>query len=206
MKRIITIIAIGSVILLLACLFTSRSRRGLVSKPVIAPQCDSILYDIADINSHNIKCIKVGYLRERGFKKIPTEVFELQNLEVLDLSMNEIDSIPDAIEKLANLKVIAIEHSSIFYLSDKIGELQHLERLSFVDTKIRYLPNSVCKLQNLQKITIMGSDIEDLPSCLIYLPNIKRIFIKNFDEIPFIRKSFKDSLKNYLPNCQINID
>ena len=87
-----------------------------------------------------------------GLDRIPDEVFELNQLEVLDLSYNALSFIPESISQLKNLKKLI------------------LFRNKFTD-----LPKAILKLQDLVSLKISSNSLQEIPTWLSNLSNLKEL-------------------------------
>ncbi|XP_059642644.1 disease resistance protein RUN1-like [Cornus florida] len=125
----------------------------------------------------------------RGCKslfEIKQSICSLKNLKVLDISCAEIRKLPDEIWMLQNLEVM--DASQCHYLEGGIpgnmGNLSNLSFLSFYDSKIQSLPKSILGLTRLQTLNIGGcTELElqpGLPSSIrilnvTYVPNLTNL-------------------------------
>ena len=81
----------------------------------------------------------------RQLTQIPGEVFELERLEVLDLSNNELTTVPKSIAKM-----------------------QKLTKLYLSDNQLTTVPESILKLQNLKTLELEGNPIETPPPEVVF--------------------------------------
>jgi len=96
----------------------------------------------------------------------PTCICDLENLEVLDLSNNEIGEIPSEIYRLRNMREMIIFRNCIKYISPNFGTLSKLKKLDINSNKITYLPSSFCFL-NLQYLNIEQNPLLSPPINII---------------------------------------
>jgi internalin A len=87
----------------------------------------------------------VPVIKKKQLTQIPVEVFELEHLEVLNLSYNQLTTVPESISKLKNLT------SLILY-----------------QNQLTTVPESIAKLQNLEKLWLEGNPIETPPPEVVF--------------------------------------
>jgi Leucine-rich repeat (LRR) protein len=129
--------------------------------------------------------------------KIPSEVFELTQLEILNLNGHEIKEIPEGINRLSNLKELHIFWSSlsltqISYLLSVLPHLTYLgirwcnsyEQLLNTLTNIQQLgidltynelttiPDSITKLVNLTELNLTDNKLATIPDSITKLGNL----------------------------------
>lgn len=127
------------------------------SNPVETPQSGNTL----DLSNQNLT-------------KVPDSVFNKTNLEVLNVSNNQLTGALQAeIRKLQNLRVLNASNNRMTGVPAEIGQLQNLEVLDLSNNSLTGLPNELGNLKNLKTLNISGNNyseadlngiIEKLPS------------------------------------------
>ena len=85
----------------------------------------------------NLKELEIdGY----GLKSIPSEVFNLIHLTLLNLHRNEIMEVSDGIIALERLRILRINNNKLKKLSSKIGLLPHLIELHLQENELSEIP------------------------------------------------------------------
>ncbi|XP_051166849.1 PH domain leucine-rich repeat-containing protein phosphatase 2 isoform X2 [Leptopilina boulardi] len=79
-------------------------------------------------------------LERNNLQKIPWELLQLENLNILNLSDNKIEKIPPEICELVNLKELNLDRNEIKELPEEVGELRHLKIISLAGNSISSLP------------------------------------------------------------------
>jgi len=143
--------------------------------------------------------VKELSLREKGYSKIPDQIFKFSNLEILDLSLNKIDSIPNAIKELENLKFLLLAYSEVKFITPKINQLKNLENINLLDNQISKIPDEVCSLEKLRKINLAGNKLEGLPDCLCNLKTLKVLGISYRKDEKHLTKEEYLRFKECLP-------
>jgi Leucine-rich repeat (LRR) protein len=76
----------------------------------------------------------------------PEKIYQLQQLEELSLSYNQICILPESISQLNNLKSFKINSNKLDFLPESIGNLTKLTSLDISSNKIKSLPELICQL------------------------------------------------------------
>lgn len=106
-------------------------------------------------------------------KKIPEEIGQLANLEILDLGRNRIDYFPPQIKNLTKLRILRFEYSNIKEIPSFISSLRYLEEIDIRMNGRVVLPNSLSEFKNLK--ILMGDcelSLKDQAELKKRFPNI----------------------------------
>ncbi|KAI5959957.1 CYR1 [Candida pseudojiufengensis] len=152
-----------------------------------------VLY--ASRNSISAFCDKMQNLRLLHFDKNPiTElqfVFDLQMLNILDLSKAKITSMPsEFISKIPNIEKLVLDKNHLVNLPNEIGQLNKLSYLSIYSNNLQILPNSFGNLLNLQYLDLHSNNIQSLPGEIwnlksLMLLNVASNNLTSFPKPPF---------------------
>ena len=74
---------------------------------------------------------------------IPTGIYSLKYLRVLDMSKNLLSTLPEDIGRLKGLKVLRLSGNSFERVPPTIGHLAHLTELDMSRNRIRRLPPEI---------------------------------------------------------------
>ena len=115
-------------------------------------------------NRYNIVTTDRLYLDAKKITTIPSSVFKLTNLELLDGNVyhsnnGRITEIPSEIQNLTKLKEIHFQNNKITEIPDTIGNLQNLLVLNLRNNQITQIPDSVLNLPNLKVIDLFGNPL-----------------------------------------------
>jgi len=89
------------------------------------------------------------------FKEVPECIGKLINLKHLYLGQNnQLKKLPDTLWNLKNLEVLDLDTSPIERIPDMIENLHKLVMLDLVGTKVNELPLTIMNLKNLTKLSI----------------------------------------------------
>jgi Leucine-rich repeat (LRR) protein len=84
-----------------------------------------------------------------GLKELPSELFELTNLQILYLYNNQLKILPAAIGNLSNLQKLYLSGNELRSLPPEIGKLTKLCYLSISSNQLRHLPTEIGQLIQL---------------------------------------------------------
>ena len=122
------------------------------------------------------------YLRLRGFKELPEEIAQLDNLETLVYMKCAFTEFPKVLCKLKNLKSLSVFSKSLERFPDELGNLSSLTRFDMRGTKVQQLPNSIGNLSNLRSIELYANEeLEALPESIGNLIKLIKLEIRAAD-------------------------
>lgn len=68
------------------------------------------------------------------------EICDLQELETLDLSMNQLTSLPARLHSCVSLQNITVDHNRLSHVPRQLCWLHHLNQLSMAANRLLFLP------------------------------------------------------------------
>ena len=110
--------------------------------------------------------------------RLPPEIGQLQQLEVLELRGNQLSALPPEIGNLQQLQRLLLENNKLKTLPAEMGNLQQLETLLLHANQLTALPATIGQLQQLQDLTLDNNELAALPSTIIHLHNLKGLTIR----------------------------
>ena len=184
---------------------------------------------IQEAKEQQLKELDLSYDYRSNYQltEIPTEVFELEQLESLDLKENNIKQIPQEILRLQNLKSLNLIGNRLTEISEAIGNLPSLiflglnwnrseplpswisqiEQLGLslkLDFSLRFkltsLPESITKLTNLTQLDLRENQLTSLPKSITKLTNFTKLSLsENPLKTPPIEIAYKGikAIKKY---------
>nr|CAG4635370.1 EOG090X03R5 [Artemia franciscana] len=142
-------------------------RNGILSKEVKYEEGDwtceigGIMYDNNDLPiSQGMFTL---YLTGQSLKEIPNCVGNLENLEFLRFSFNQLTNLPESIGNLQNLKWLYLYNNELTIFPESISNITSLERIFFQNNELTNLPESIDKLQDLVYLRV-DDDEKDIVS------------------------------------------
>lgn len=106
---------------------------------------------------------------------LPDSVWQLSNLQELDLSFTAINRLPPEIGQLTALQTLDLWHTAINQLPLEIGQLSSLQMLDLRDTPITHLPPEIGQLIHLQELYLSGTNTSQLPAEIGQLANLREL-------------------------------
>ncbi|MGK7931113.1 MAG: COR domain-containing protein [Microcystaceae cyanobacterium] len=117
---------------------------------------------------------------------IPSEVFELEWLEELDLSNNQLSEIPEAITCLSNLSQLYLSNNQLSEIPEAITRLSNLSQLDLSDNQLREIPAAITCLSNLSILYLSSNKLAEIPEAITCLSNLSILYLSSnkLAEIP----------------------
>jgi Leucine-rich repeat (LRR) protein len=117
-------------------------------------------------------------LSGQGLKELPKYVLDMKNLQVLDISDNNLEgALPAEIRFLENLTKLDASYNKMTGIPAEIGQLSQLEELNFANNSITGMPLEIGNLKNLKVLNLSGNDYSefDLGKIKTDLPDLNVI-------------------------------
>lgn len=119
-------------------------------------------------------------LRGLNLTSVPREVFSkplAQNLKVLELSCNGLQSLPSCICHLTCLEELYVGHNDLKGLPKELGDLSNLKKLDLVHNIFQEVPFCVSKLCRLEWLNLSGNLVEIVPLWVFLLPHLRHLYL-----------------------------
>lgn len=95
-------------------------------------------------------------LSNQKLEKVPDYVFELNDLEELDISNNQITgNLPAEIRNLKSLKVLNANNNLMTGIPAEIGQLPSLQIFNINNNLLAGIPKEIGQAQNLQTLDLL---------------------------------------------------
>ncbi|NEQ38623.1 MAG: GTPase [Okeania sp. SIO3I5] len=111
--------------------------------------------------------------------EIPTEVWELEQLEVLNLNRNQLTTLPESISKLTNLTRLYLRDNQLTTLPESICKLTNLTWLILSNNQLINIPESMTKLTNLTWLTLSNNQLKTIPESITKLTNLTQLDLRH---------------------------
>ncbi|XP_019614118.1 PREDICTED: uncharacterized protein LOC109462063 [Branchiostoma belcheri] len=115
--------------------------------------------------------------------QLPEEVFELKELEALDLTDNENIDISNQLTKLTNLKVLCLDNCDLKTVPAAVMKLPQLEMLVLSYNKNITLPDEMSGLINLTVLDLQNCNLKTVPAAVMKLPQLEMLVLSNNENI-----------------------
>lgn len=99
-------------------------------------------------------CLKGLVLSETGILEVPSSVYELPDLNLLDISKTKVRQLSPEIQNLENLAVLKINN-----------------------TEIKEFPVFLCRLMKMRECWVINTEIQDIPDEIVQLTNLKYFWV-----------------------------
>jgi Leucine-rich repeat (LRR) protein len=136
----------------------------------------ALLSQPANVNVNGVVSIPsntVLDLSNQGLTKVPDYVFNMTNLQELNISNNQLTgAIQSQIGQLKKLKVLNASNNLMTGVPAEVGQLTNLQILDLSNNQLTGLPNELANLKNLKTFNISGNNYstQDLNGIIQKLP------------------------------------
>jgi internalin A len=96
-------------------------------------------------------------LSKLDLPQVPSEIWQLTQLQRLDLSGNRLSQLPPEIGKLTHLRVLTLDGNRLSQLPPEIGKLTHLWKLILSSNNLSLLPIEIWQLSDLQELYLRNN-------------------------------------------------
>ncbi|PWA30065.1 hypothetical protein CCH79_00009652 [Gambusia affinis] len=111
----------------------------------------------------------------RGLDETPAELWELQDLQKLNLSMNCLCSLPPALGSLDNLVILNLLGNNLSSLPPEIGLLKKLRVLFACRNRLSEVPEELGSCTCLEVLSLANNQISSLPSSLAAMHHLTKL-------------------------------
>ncbi|XP_075651922.1 uncharacterized protein LOC142622358 [Castanea sativa] len=113
------------------------------------------------------------------FKNLPENLWMIEGLGELDLSITAIGELPSSIERLTNLTLLTLRYCiNLVCLPSTICSLKLLKSLDlFGCLKFDNLPENIGNMEGLELLNLCWTAIKEVPSSIVLLKNLKQLCI-----------------------------
>ncbi|XP_071963998.1 protein flightless-1 homolog [Antedon mediterranea] len=109
-----------------------------------------------------LSCLRTLNLRHNKIRNsgIPNDVFNLEEISVVDFSYNQLSAVPEECEKAKSLLVLNLSHNNIPSIPNQLFiNLTDLIYINLSDNKLESLPPQMRRLTNLQTLILNNNPI-----------------------------------------------
>ncbi|UKO99865.1 COR domain-containing protein [Nostoc sp. UHCC 0870] len=139
---------------------------------LITPQ--SVQQEIQEAKEKHLKKLDLSGL---CLTEIPDEVFELEWLDILIVSCNQLTQIPEAITCLQNLTTLDLSDNGLTQIPEAITRLQNLTILDLRSNGLKQIPEAITRLQNLTTLNLSYNQLTQIPEAITRLQNLTTLYL-----------------------------
>jgi hypothetical protein len=155
---------------------------------------EKLIIDAQIENSHDL------FLFCSGLVELPTTLFSLVNLKILDIRGNSLRLLPVEIKYLFNLEELLLDNNKLREIPVECSTLQHLKILSLSYNDLVSIPAELANLRNLIRLDLSYNNLSTIPESLAQFKELSLVLIGN--PIIFLPSSFQyllGSQYQYMP-------
>lgn len=155
--------------------------------------------EAADENSDNLD------LSGLDLTELPRELFELAQLQRLNLAYNRLTAIPDAFSGFTKLQELELNGNRLTAIPDAFGDFTKLRELDLNSNQLTAIPDALGRLSNLQLLWLVNNQLTSVPDALGNLSNLQNLDLRDnqLTVIPDTLGNLSDLQKLHLNHNQL---
>jgi GTPase SAR1 family protein len=106
---------------------------------------------------------------------LPEWLSGLTQLRSLNLSSNRLTALPESLGQLTQLQTLRLSGNQLTELPESLGQLTQLQWLNLARNQLATLPESLCQLTQLELLDLSGNRLIELPKRLGQLTQLRRL-------------------------------
>lgn len=100
------------------------------------------------------------YLTRLSLKAIPIEALKLTQIQIFDLSFNNLEALPKEIGLFSNIKQLYLNNNPLQYLPIEISLCKSLQVIKLSDSYVKFLPREMAELKKLYDLDLTNCPLE----------------------------------------------
>ena len=141
---------------------------------------DSLLdQDLKNLVYLNLDGRKELCLKGRQLTEVPDALTKLTDVEVLDLSDNELTKLPDGLKNLNQLKTLLLSGNKLDELPGDVCQLKTLTTLDVAYNKIKTVPETISNLNHLTTLNLGFNELVELSKEVFKLKKLTTLDIRS---------------------------
>ncbi|CAM4042454.1 MULTISPECIES: leucine-rich repeat domain-containing protein [Flavobacterium] len=140
------------------------------------------------LNSPQPEKIKELNLSNWKINLLPKEIKKFRNLEILDLSENDLKNVDlNILCEFNKLKTIRLNNCNLSKIPNSIFCLKNIEVIEIDHNNVKKLPLKLFKLSNIRELRMADNLLTSLPKEFLNLKKLKILDISSFNETVYIK-------------------
>ncbi|XP_078686220.1 malignant fibrous histiocytoma-amplified sequence 1 homolog [Branchiostoma floridae x Branchiostoma belcheri] len=112
-------------------------------------------------------------LQNCGLTSIPSAVFRLEEVQILNISWNKLTHVSAGIGALRQLQVLHVEHNQLSSLPAELADCPNLAELHAGWNSLSCLPARYRRMANLKLLSLYSNDFKSLPDSVPLMPSLE---------------------------------
>lgn len=129
-------------------------------------------------NRHEIKLAGAAISKRISESGLDKGIFQLTNINLLNISDTCLTAIPDDISRLVNLQSLLLFGNKITDFNKNITSLKKLKVLDLSRNQLKSIPDSLNDMKELTSINLSSNEIEEMPKFTDF-PSLLTIDVSN---------------------------
>ena len=123
--------------------------------------------------------VEVLDLSDNQLTGLPEELMNLNQLKALLLSDNKLEELPGSVSRLKTLTTLDVAYNGIKTVPETISNLNQLTTLNLSFNELQEMPKTLCQLQKLTTLDITSNPIKRIPKEITTLHQLSTLRIAN---------------------------
>jgi Leucine-rich repeat (LRR) protein len=140
------------------------------------------------LDNYMLQLINEGKIRS---EHIPHVIFELENLQILDLNDTKLNSIPND-HTLLNLNELYLSNNSFFNIPESICTMEQLKILDMSYNRLENIPDYFLQIKRLETLILSYNNLTNLPNIITRLSTLTKLIV-NHNQINTIEDGISQS-------------
>ena len=146
---------------------------------------------------------KVTTKLQECLHEIPSEVFELVDLEHLNLSHNQIIEVSNSIAKLKKLKELNLSGNEIINIFDAISQMTNLSNLDLSHNQITHISDHLTQLTTITVLDLSHNQISAVSKEIFKLKNLEALHL-GFNQLRYFPSEINSQDRLHWLNLESN--
>lgn len=122
-------------------------------------------------------------LSQNSLTRIPREISQLSDLQKLNLTGNKLSDLPSGLDQLTKLNSLELANNNFKRWPNVLTRMTNLRRLNLSQNQLVKLPNDIDKLSSLYYFLLRGNRLIELPIEIDQLVNLKVFDLRGNHEL-----------------------